>query len=509
MGCFDIILCTAPPAFGGEGNSLPEKQSRLALEGLASRVDQVLSHATPRRIVSAIAARVRSAPAFSHQMNILVGAEGSREIVLGLLYELIYQQHGEDAVPLQCMFFASDPASIRCETVGQEAMGSVMELVRGMRHIVLVALKFRGRTMTLVVVEQLSTTLIASMLGCVWCNLWLVQGSLDSVERSISVLQEALSVLDAVEGFCNLPEDKVAGRADVGAVSQTDVLSDEEAQRVAARWQKLTLRHETRYDYRRLADENAALRIARTELQVRPGEREECFAKEIEVKEREIARLRQLLQQTEVNGEKLNKAEARGMHLESRLDDKGEGFQLQKDQMGVSKQIQPIEMDRHNGLEQLCDGIDSAKDGEVINRLRQDLSEGQARLRRMEQQWEALKEENLQNVMEFHEREKEWQVELKRGEDERGILAEECRQLRSVVTSQGSSLDLVKETIESTRLLQEQELDDLLKKIRALSSASAYASHRRVSPRRRKHLDFWNGPRLLSPLPIVKDCYSS
>ncbi|RNF25153.1 uncharacterized protein Tco025E_02301 [Trypanosoma conorhini] len=513
MGRLDIILCTAPPASGGGANSLLEEQASLALESLTRRVDQVLSHATPRRVVSAIAARVRSAPAFSHQMNILVGTEDSREILMGLLYELTYQQHGEDAVPLQCMLFASDQASVRCEIVGQEEMGSVMEVMRGMQRIVLVALKFRSRTMALVVVKQLSTTLIASMLGSAWCNVWLMQGGLVSVERSAAVLREALTVRDAVEGCCHISEDALAGIVDLGAVLQARALSDGEAQGLAARWRQLTRGGEAASEDRRLVEDNAALRAAHAELQVYLGEREECFAKENGAMQREIERLRQSLQQAEANGEKLKEAEARVALLESRLAEKDEVPQSQRDQIDrnrleASKSMQPVEIDRHNRLEQLRDGIGLQKYGDVKNGLRQELSETQAALRSAQQRWEALRKESLQNVMEFHEREKEWQVVLKRGEKERDILAEECRQLRSVVTSQGSSLDVVKEAVESTRLLQELELDELLKKIRAISLASASASHRRVSPRRARHSDSWRGLRKLSPPPLVKNCYS-
>ncbi|KAF5226530.1 hypothetical protein ECC02_000031 [Trypanosoma cruzi] len=507
MSRFDVILCFVPPGSGSNGNSLPEEHFRLTLGDLVDSVDDVLSRATPRCILNAIAKCVHSAPAFSHQMNIIVGKEGSREILFGLLYDLTHHQNGDDAVPLQCMLFASDGASVVCEIVDEEEMGSVTEVMSAMRHIVLVALKFRCRTMTLVVAEQLSTSLIASMLGYAWCNVWLLLGGGIDVDRSVAVVREALSIRDAVRNFCYFPEEMISGIKDVEVMLRARAFLDGEAQGLAAPWQQYTERDETETGNGRLAVENATLRNERAELQALLREREESFAEQIELKEHELTQLRRALQHAEANEEKLTEAEVRITELESCLAEKEEELymwkeNIDKNPLEASEKTQQMEMYFHARQEELCDRIESPKNEDIINALQRELSETQAKLREMQQQWEASREENLQNVMEFQEREREWQMELGRGEKERETVVEECRRLRSVVTSQGSGLDVVKEAIEATRLLQEQELDELLKKIRAISSASAPASHRRISPRSGRHSDPQNCPRMLSPPPL-------
>ncbi|EKF37763.1 hypothetical protein MOQ_002038 [Trypanosoma cruzi marinkellei] len=504
MTRLDVFLCFVPPGSGSRGNSLPEEHFRHTLGDLVGSVDDVLSRATPRRILSAIAKCVHSAPAFSHQMNLIVGKEDSREIILGLLYDLTHHQDGDDAVPLQCMFFAFDGGSVVCEIVGEEEMGSVMEVMSAMRHIVLVALKFRCRTMTLVVVEQLSTTLIASMLGCAWCNVWLLLGGGIDVERSVAVVREALSVRDAVRNFCHFPEEKISEINDVEVMLRARAFLDGEAQQIAAPWQQYAERGETKAGTERLAVENATLRNERAELQTLLREREEYFTEQIELKEDELTQLRRALQHAEENEEKLTEAEVRITELESCLAEKEEELYMWKEHrdknpLEASERTQQIEIDFHTRQEELCDRTESPKNGDIINALQRELSETQAKLREMQQQWEASREENLQNVMEFQEREREWQMELRQREKERETVAEECRRLRSVVASQGSGMDVVKEAVEATRLLQEQELDELLKKIRAISSASAPASHRRISPRSGRHSDPQNCPRMLSP----------
>ncbi|KEG14894.1 hypothetical protein DQ04_00271280 [Trypanosoma grayi] len=465
MGRFGVTLCLVPQSCGRGVEYLPEDQVKVALGSALTRVDRVLSHASPHRIAGAVADSVRAAPAFTHQLNILIDNGNSMETLVPFLCDITAQQSSDDELPLQCMIFASDEASVVCEILGKEEMGSVRDVVKGMRQIVLVGLKYKQRTVTLLVVDQLSTTLIAAMLNSAWCHLWLVQSGHQVIERSVTVLREAVAVCDAAKDFRHSPDSVVTGPRDIEALLQARASSDMEAQQLAAWWRQYTLGDESA-PCQAIADENVALRTERAQLQAHWARREEDFARQLKETEHEIERLKQALQE----------AEASATELGSRLVENKEETRAQKE-----------------GL--------TAEQSEGDKRLHQLLQEYHDR-------FGELKEENMRNVLEFHEREKEWQAELRREAEGREMLAEECRQLRTVVAEQGSSMDLVKGALQATRALQEQEIDELLNKVRAISSASTSVGHRRVSPRPVERSGLRNRIRVLSPAPIMRGTVS-
>lgn len=494
MGCFDVALCLIPPVLGNGIDYVSEEHFRLALGGTTDCVDRVVSYATPLRIASAVAESVRSAPEFSHQLIALVGGGDVRQTLATLLHDLTRCEGDDSTVPLQCMFFASDEASVACKIIGREEMRSVGELMREMGHIVLIALRYKRRVVRLVIAEQLSTTLIASMLGCAWCGLWLVLGGHMGIERSASMLREALAVRDAVKKFCQPLDNTALEIEDVEALLQARAASDAEGQCLSAWWRRCLDGAATTSARRPRVGERAAQRVGGADQQEVVAGREGFFSGQPE--------------------ETVSGATARIAALESRLAEKDRELRVQRHcvdtrQRETNNPIEESLLKYDTGPQEMRDANSSHKKENTIENLRRELLKAQVAIRDMQQRWDALREENLQNVVEFHQKEKDWQAELKREEEEREVVAEECQRLRSVVSSQGSGMCVVKEAIEAAQALREKELDDLLNKIRAISSANTFASHRRVSPQPVVRPDLPNRPRMLSPASAPKDSFLS
>ncbi|ORC90773.1 uncharacterized protein TM35_000071970 [Trypanosoma theileri] len=507
MGRFNLDLCLIPQVTEGGVEYLPEDELRLALGSIAARADHIVSYATPHRIAAAIASNVRAGSEFTHQINMLIGNTHSREALIELLCDLTSKHVEDENLPLQCMIFASNETSVVCEIIGREEMKSVKEVICGMRQIVLVALKYGRRTVTFVVAQQLSTTLIASMLGSSWCHLWLLLGGNDSIDRSVSMLREALAVRDAVNGFRQVSEPLIREKDDIETLLQARASSDEEAQQLIDVLQKYMV-EDNHKDFQRIVDEHAALQAAHADLQLYLTEREEYFTTQLEETEQEIEYLRQRLQESTTRVEKLDETEARIMELETELAKKNEELFIQREkafesQREAEEQIQQLNLEYNIKLKELQSMDDRHKVENSVDSLQAELLEAQAALREMQEQLDDLNEENLQNVMEFQEKEKDWQKELKRAREKTEAAIEECLQLRTAITSQDSSMDIVKDTIQATWALQEQELDDLLLKIRAISSANASNVHRRVSPQRLTNSNPRNHIRVLSPSPLL------
>ncbi|KAH9580018.1 hypothetical protein LSM04_006436 [Trypanosoma melophagium] len=505
MDRFNLALCLVPRAAEAGVEYFPEDELRLALGGIAARADHIVSYATPHRIAAAIASNVRAAPEFTHQVNMLIGNTVCREALIELLCDLTSSEHMDsDKVPLQCMIFASDEASVVCEIIGREEMKSVEEVICGMHQIVLVALKYGRRTVTFVVAEQLSTTLIASMLGSSWCHLWLFLGGNDSIDQSVSMLREALAVRDAVNGFRHSSAPLIREKEDIEALLQARASSDGEAKQLMKSFQRFILEEDAHKEFQQIVDENAVLQAAQADLQLYLTEREEYFTRRLEETEQEIEYLREKLQESTTKVKEIGEKEARIIELETQLAKKNEELFIQQEraftnQQEAEKQIQQLNLEHNITLKKIQNMDVSHKVENSVGSLQSELLKAQAALRDLQQQLDDLNEENLQNVMEFQAKEKNWQKELKQEKTKREVAIKECLQLQTVINSQGSSMDVVNETIQASLALQEQELDDLLLKVRAISSANASIVHRCVSPQRLANSNPRNRIRVLSP----------
>ncbi|KAG8348530.1 hypothetical protein ERJ75_000732600 [Trypanosoma vivax] len=497
MGRFDITVCFLSRGTGSGESSVPEGFIRAVMEEREATVDHVLRNATSHCVAAALAASVYQSPMFSHQLHVVAGVTGAKETLVAYLSDTCGRS-GDYGLPQQCMMFASDGVSVVCELVEGSKVSSLLEIVSRLKKIFLVALKFKDKSVTIVVVEHLSTTLIASLLCASWCHVWLLLSETQTTEQSVSLLSEAISVRDAVKGFHQTVADQTIEAEQMEALLCARATSQTEALLLLNQWRG-----------RGTGKAAATPKDVSSEPcpEAESEERIRSLTRLLDNARNEVDGLKRKLQLAESRVQERIVAEARAADLESGLCRMRQELceqreRAESERARVEERFQLLQRDYQSKLNECSRMLnDEKEETRKLKILEAELRRTQAELCQAKERLDEVSKENLSNVEEFQRAERNWQNEVKNEAAKLSSALEECDRLRRIISSHVSPTDAVKDAVDSARALQVRELDELLDKIRSLSSMSTSASQGSGTSCQLSHRSFRGGLPVLSPAP--------
>ncbi|AAZ11982.1 uncharacterized protein TEOVI_000560700 [Trypanosoma equiperdum] len=463
MSRCNVAACFFPQQYGCETECGSESLLRAVLGDNANRVDSVMNHCTPHCVAAAIARCIREGPNFPHHLHVIAGVGRFKEIMIACLIDMIPQPLFSIDVPLQCMMFASEEGSVVCKLFDSESMPSLLSTANDMEQIFLVSLRHERRMVTIVAVEQLSTSLVASMLGSVCSNIWVLLSGLHTTEREMSLLNEAMAIRDAVREFSSA----------VGAVS-TELHVEEESSAHATPPVAVEVVHPSAPSLKGVEDNDTAVVVSSAEAETVSDT--QSVARRLEESQCEVNQLRKKLEEAEDTIHRFRAAERRAEEEKKNLS-LAESLAATTP-VATSERAESLFCEGTGGLDsQNSKGNENWVGERTVVATQRELSAMQAKLSELQRCLVETSEGNLGRVREFQCRELEWQRELRRRTEERDVALQECERLRGATPCHGSQEKVFSRAVETPHAHQEQELDNLLSRIRSITAAHGNAAH--------------------------------
>nr|CCC91113.1 conserved hypothetical protein [Trypanosoma congolense IL3000] len=450
MNRCSITACFFPQAYGCDTEDKSECLLRAALGENVSRVSDVMTHCTPCSVAAAIIRRVRENPGPSYHLHVIAGVDKKKEIMVDFVSGMVLQDMPPVGAPQQCMIFASDEESVVCKLLGGESISSLSSVLDDMNQIFLVSLRFQERVVTVVALEQLSTSLVASTVGSGDVNIWVLLNRPQEIEREVTLLNESVSMCEVVKEFLGSFWDTVAvsmGHADADRAVLVGASTP------------FPVPHAITGD----ALSNVGLTAERSP-------RGDVLSQRLEESQREVVRLKKRLEVTEAEVRRLSALERRlraQEHSAVELDGM-KSFSTVECQTDIC----PLANGGRVGAAvSRCEEDEVQLKEQAVIAMQQELSALRVKLCEVQKCMTETHGENIRNAADYQCRERVWQRELRRMREERDAAVGECERLRSVSLHQAPNDDTVRKAVQAAQALRDRELDELLMKVRAITNS--------------------------------------